>query len=142
MFATRLFSGCSAAGSALRSGRRGREFESRHPDKSPQFLSKIRSSKSLVFKAFFIYLALSQSNIRSFFHRITSYKKKRVENPPSLFKSRKILIKETSKSFADLTHYKTAHNRRTKHIGCLVIKHVIDSNLEGKAFIAPVVTQS
>ena len=28
-------SGCSAVGSALRSGRRGRQFESGHPDKKP-----------------------------------------------------------------------------------------------------------
>ena len=30
-----MASGCSAVGSALRSGRRGRQFESGHPDKKP-----------------------------------------------------------------------------------------------------------
>ena len=40
-------SGCSAVGSALRSGRRGRQFESGHPD--PIYNKKVSENKSDTF---------------------------------------------------------------------------------------------
>ena len=52
-------SGCSAVGSALRSGRRGRAFESPHPDKSKQ--------KGLIVNPFFVenkFFALPRSPFR------------------------------------------------------------------------------
>jgi hypothetical protein len=42
-------SGCSTVGSALRSGRRGRKFESSHPDKTTQTAFKKRSLGVILF---------------------------------------------------------------------------------------------
>ena len=53
-------SGCSAVGSALRSGRRGRKFESCHPDLR-------KSVETIVSTDFFIYRTFLTLNIFFFF---------------------------------------------------------------------------
>ena len=45
----KLSTGCSAVGSALRSGRRGRRFESCHPDKKLQGKQVVLSSCLFIF---------------------------------------------------------------------------------------------
>ena len=50
-FCGRFHSGCGAVGSALRSGRRGRVFESHHPD---QLIYDNQLNKSTRFQKFFV----------------------------------------------------------------------------------------
>ena len=62
-------SGCSAVGSALRSGRRGRAFESPHPDKR-------RNTEVIVFRLFFYSLLFSIVRFQYYAHNLDSLNKK------------------------------------------------------------------